>query len=463
MPANDQRNFNHQFRHLRLLFLISIMVAFGLGANFAQAMGKKEPKAQVPRNIQAALQAVRMVVVESVKTLDEKAPDADRFSSLISDAVACGVNASGPLCLSSTDSDPKKAAPPKPTVEETSDSFLFVSRIGVPESAEAFLQVLKVPKNPNLPAISSVAIYASDSPGNDLSSARKLAEFVIPEKMLSYSRQEFSKVNEGRRLFHLATYLLGNDDSKGVRVLVLKRLRAQFPQIVSMPSIRYQTGFLLLVHNQFPDEEEFIRLLADFFQYSSDADLSQLASLILADEGEMNVRILNKVRGAVRSGAVGNRIHGIEILSGMKLLLADQNLIISCLGAAEPEVRGAALKSVSQMKLGNQHLPQFQALLSNTDPAIRLAAVNGMAKLETPEANMLLLERLADDSEDVRKAAYLNLRERKLSDREVPELARLLSALDSNERQAVLALIEQIGTPAALRAICLATFQYGCN
>jgi len=158
---------------------------------------------------------------------------------------------------------------------------------------------------------------------------------------------------------------------------------------------------------------------------------------------------------ALKTGAENTRAAAAHALGMSGAPRGIEVLVETFETESDPNVRQALLQALTQVR-NREVAPFLRKALRSKDPALRAAALNGLARFQGALGDRELVGLMvAEDDEQVLTAAVQLANVRNLAEpRLVPVLSRLLRSADNGVRHAAAACLGRLRRPEALSALC---------
>jgi HEAT repeat protein len=215
----------------------------------------------------------------------------------------------------------------------------------------------------------------------------------------------------------------------------------------------YQERLLDLFANSIRASDKLVAAFADELLRSSDSTVRQIAATYVLSADANRANVKPWVRQALGHARWDARRRAIVALAGSHPSLQDQLLIIARIEDSDEDVRKAAVSAVEELSLGSAHVEELSRLRSSNRWDVRRDAARLLGRISDAKATLTVIRLLNDSDEDVRKEAYSQLAKRKLSEESLPELFKLLKSNQWTVRRDALRLVGTIPGELATAAL----------
>lgn len=269
--------------------------------------------------------------------------------------------------------------------------------------------------------------------------------------------QHLQKPRDLRELYHLSRGILEVTSSptpSQVRANLAATIERNKNLITQSKDEAYQEHMLTLLLNTIPIKPAVMVEICKGLANSASENVRQITASIMLEAQPEQKALRSLVVQALDNSRWDIRKRAVSALARVaKLTLEEQNLLLARLDDNDEDVRKAATEANKKFSIEAAHFETVKRLAASSRWTARQEAINLMNRTGTPASLNALINQLDDEDTDVRKTVAAALHGKSLDEQYVPALVAVMNSANWWTRHQVALLLGKIPADRATFAL----------
>lgn len=402
------------------------------------------PAAGPQRDMAGARTLARFVLLESSKIYSSDVKTQNDLKAWAADAQRCLISyQTGPQCLS----------PSYTLVDQTSftgNTGHFFIVVHSNPAGRIFHTVISVSKDLKAAQPIRVRAFVSSNKTSaqmirkqlDESSFNMELEGFSTGKIQSLLADRIAKTQDAGVFFHGAKALMAMDSSAEMKAQIEKLLRSSVKPLFRAANKTYREALLRMIQSDFPASRDILVSLAEELLAASDEETRALGVVLMSQAGVRSDKLKETLLGFLRGSNPARKQLALEALMDYPLNSRDQQALLQVMIETPNLITEDVLRSSEKWTVDASMILSIRSMIRDDQLKLRELGVRLLVKVKSSEAQALLVEALADDSDSVRMVAFREMKLRRVTDADFPALSRQLFLSNPAVRRNALELVQ---------------------